>query len=482
METSSTITTYPALRPITAPWMHQIMEQPDVLTKLLEMHGSPVNIHSLAPFGNNYAAYKAVFEEYNLRHLVLFARKANKSKCFVKEASHLGFGVDTASFRELEECLNLGCPPEKLVCTAAVKTPQLIKLAIDHQVLIILDNEDECALVQKIAVAENKRARIGFRISGFHFEGEKLYSRFGFDTDEILPFIKHSFNQFDLLDYEGLHFHLNGYSIPQRATALKAAIDLSDELLPLGLTTRFIDIGGGLLMNYLKSKAQWQHFEEVLKLAVQGLHPPITFQNNGLGFEIIDGALKGEMKVYPYYNDTPQAVFLKRILETTDQHGQNLAQLLNQRHIEIRMEPGRSMLAQAGMTVARVAFRKKDAIGSWLVGLEMNMTQMHSSSADFLLDPFVIHQQPLEVAAGEGTSVYFTGAYCLERDILLKRKILIKQLPAIGDLVIFVNTAGYMMHFFESEAHLFELAKNLVFQPKEREISVADFTLDDNIS
>ncbi|GAB3011229.1 hypothetical protein GCM10027284_33140 [Cyclobacterium sediminis] len=66
----------------------------------------------------------------------------------------------------------------------------------------------------------------------------------------------------------------------------------------------------------------------------------------------------------------------------------------------------------------------------------------------------------------------------MERDVLLKRKISLAQLPAIGDFVAFVNTAGYMMHFFETEAHLFDLSQNLSFR-SEGKLAVADFSEDD---
>lgn len=96
------------------------------------------------------------------------------------------------------------------------------------------------------------------------------------------------------------------------------------------------------------------------------------------------------------------------------------------------------------MTLAKVIFRKKYMYGRWLIGLEMNMSQLKSSSADFLLDPLFssesLEEKPVEV--------YFTGAYCLERDIVLKRKIALPDLLQIGDVIGFLNTAGYMMHFF----------------------------------
>ncbi|WP_212744237.1 hypothetical protein [Maribacter sp. ACAM166] len=127
--------------------------------------------------------------------------------------------------------------------------------------------------------------------------------------------------------------------------------------------------------------------------------------------------------------------------------------------------------------MAKVVYRKKDAKNQWLVGLEMNMSQMMSSSADFLLDPYMMYSS--EVDESEPIDVYFTGAYCLERDVLLKRKIRLPRLLAIGEYVGFVNTAGYMMHFFETEAHLFELSTNLIFTVSDDKLSFFQF-IDDN--
>lgn len=146
---------------------------------------------------------------------------------------------------------------------------------------------------------------------------------------------------------------------------------------------------------------------------------------------------------------------------TGQKDGLPLFHHLKRQQIELRIEPGRSLLDQCGITVAKLAFRKKDAEGRNLIGLEMNRTQMLSSSADFLLDPLFI---PFKKTAEKSCEVYFVGAYCLEQELILKRKIVLSQSPEMGDLVCFVNTAGYMMHFYESEAHLFKLAKNLIVE------------------
>ena len=91
----------------------------------------------------------------------------------------------------------------------------------------------------------------------------------------------------------------------------------------------------------------------------------------------------------------------------------------------------------------------------------MNGSRLNSSSADFLVDPVFIPAKK-ERREMSPTPVYFTGGYCLEQDIILKRKILLPCLPEAGDTVCFPNTAGYMMHFYETRSHLFEFAARVV--------------------
>jgi len=67
------------------------------------------------------------------------------------------------------------------------------------------------------------------------YRGEALQSRFGFDLNQIKELAeKHCVDQHDLY-YEGLHFHLDGYSLDQRSSALTQCIRKSVELKSLGL-------------------------------------------------------------------------------------------------------------------------------------------------------------------------------------------------------------------------------------------------------
>jgi len=470
------------LTPITSQWMHDIMSHPKVVHKLFTQYGSPLNILHPASFTKNCTKFKEVFQSNNVKSGIFYARKANKAKAFVKQAFKENIGVDTASERELLQSLQLGGDGEHLVLTSAIKTEKQIEIALQNKVPIVLDNDDECILVNNLAEKKNCKARVAFRLSGFYVEGNKLYSRFGFDIDEIEEYLINHVGDgktYSNFKVEGLHFHLDGYSTQQRSEALLQCIKLIQKLKNRHFSFRFIDMGGGILINYLKHKEEWLDFDARLKQSLKGEIAPVTFNNNGLGYRIECGIIKGERKTYPYFNEINSERFLEGILKYSDENGSSVATLLQKENIEIRIEPGRSLVNQSGITMAKVVHRKKDAKGQWLIGLEMNMSQMMSSSADFMLDPYVMYANLNgDQTEDKSVEVYFTGAYCLERDVLLKRKVALPQLPEINDIVVFVNTAGYMMHFFETQAHLFELAPNLVYTEASKPVGLSNFKLD----
>lgn len=452
------------LTPLLHIWIKELISNHQLLFSTIEQYGSPINIHCLKPFEENIAGYQATFHKFALRHKIFFARKANKCIAFPLAASHQGEGADTASYRELKQCLDIGIASKDLILTAAVKNQKLLELAIDNQVTIVLDNLDEWSLLQKIVKQKQKEITINIRLGCFSFQGKTLPTRFGFSVQDAFTLINNIHQEDSLIRFTGLHFHLNGYSVEQRAVAIEQTLLLIDRLAEQGINTESLDIGGGFLMNYLSSKQEWENFNRELKLAVLEEREPITYQNDALGIIKVNNQLYGEPTVYPYYTELIKDDFLQAILTSfSSAYKKPIFKLLGERKIELRMEPGRSLLDQCGVTVTKVAFRKKDSEGNWLFGLEMNRTQLRSSSADFLLDPIHIPQvkESANVDSFEG---YLVGAYCLEQELILKRKLLFSQFPQVGDLLVFPNTAGYMMHFFESEAHLFELAKNFVYE------------------
>lgn len=99
-----------------------------------------------------------------------------------------------------------------------------------------------------------------------------------------------------------MHFHLDGNSTHQRSVSLISSIHIAAALKDNGYEVFFIDIGGGILMNYLEAEEELSSFNENLKEAVLTQNSDITFNGNGLGFRLEDGKLRGKLKTYPYYN------------------------------------------------------------------------------------------------------------------------------------------------------------------------------------
>lgn len=461
-----------SLTPVIHSWIRQLIPRKNLLFEKIQREGSPLNIHCLEPFRENLKAYGDIFEKYKIKHKIYFARKANKCMAFAQQSSLSGHGVDTASYRELKQCLEAGIPSGCLILTAAVKNRKLMELAVENEVTIVLDNHDEYELLNNIANEKQRNASFNIRLGGFDLSFKKLYSRFGFSTPEAFKLITEKTKENAWLHYTGLHFHLNGYSIEERALAIEQCILFIDQLKQKGVPTHSLDIGGGFLVNYLSDKTQWETFQRELKEAVLEKRPPLTYQNDALGMVKIGDRLYGEPTVYPYYNEIHKEKFLEAVLTTfSEAYLKPVYELIRERNLELRIEPGRSLLDQAGVTVATVIFRKNDSEGNLLIGLEMNRTQLRSSSADFLLDPIHLPANDSDESVQGICYGYLVGSYCLEQELILKRKIKFERFPQIGDLIVFPNTAGYMMHFFESEAHLFELAKNVFYDAEKRQIS-----------
>ncbi|RAV29244.1 type III PLP-dependent enzyme domain-containing protein [Sinomicrobium soli] len=454
----------PELTPVVHPWVHELLRQEERMETALSLHGSPVNIHCTVPFRENIGKFRSVFDNLGLEYTLFFARKANKCLVYPEVALGEGEGVDTASYTELRECLEQGADPRKLVVTAAVKNKALVKLAVTHGVPLVIDNEDECRLIQSVCEEAGCTVPVQLRASHFRYEGEVLYSRFGFPVGEIPGWAGRNLGHdgtYHLLKYRGLHFHLSGYSTGQRAEALWQCLEAVRLLKEKGFATESIDMGGGILVNYLEQQTQWRDFFRELEKSVRGDRSPITIHNDGLGLQLYRGEVIGSPQVYPYFNREHGAEFLRTVLDSTNEKGERLCEVLRSQGIRVHLEPGRSLLDQCGITLAKVCFTKKDSAGNTLVGLEMNRTQLRSSSADFLSDPVHISRVSSSGPEAEG---YLVGGYCLEQEFILKRKIRFRNLPVTGDWIVFINTAGYMMHFYESRAHRFELAANLLYE------------------
>jgi diaminopimelate decarboxylase len=444
-------------------WQRELCRQPTQLNLLLDIHGSPVNLIDPSSMARNVAELTAAAAGFDIDFRIYFARKANKALALVDEAHRLGLGIDLASERELAQVLNRGVPGSALVMTAAVKPPHLLALCMASGTTVVIDNADELRRLENLAEAAGTPVSIAVRLAP-ELGGDRLPTRFGFAMSEILATFA---GLSPRLRIDGVHFHLDGYDPGDRVTALGAAMVLVDALRERGHAPGFVDIGGGIPMSYLDSGTQWEHFWSEHRRALRGEREPLTFEGHGLGLAGHRGEIVGRPNVYPYHQTPIRSAWLADILAAPGARSVSVAEGLRERGLQLRCEPGRALLDGCGLTAARVAYRKQRNDGTWLIGVEMNRTQCRSTSDDFLVDPLLVCLDGARNRNDGGVATppiegYLVGAYCIERELLTWRRLRFPHGVAVGDIVIFPNTAGYLMHILESSSHQIPLARNLV--------------------
>ncbi|MCW4466770.1 alanine racemase [Glutamicibacter sp. MNS18] len=447
--------------PLTArlePWMEQLLGDAQACREVIREHGSPVNLHEFSSMSRNIGELRRAAADHQVDFQIYLARKANKTIGAIDQAVAEGCGVDVASFHELDQCLKRGVPAERLIVTAAVKSQALLRLAVENEVVLSLDNIDEALELLHMADERGRTARVALRLAS----DNPLIAptRFGLRAAQWLEFLEAT-GRLESLEIRGVHFHLNGYSGTQRAAVLEESLRLIDALRDLGHAPDFVDMGGGIPMSYLDDAQQWNGFWEALAVLPEG-DESLTWKSDRLGAT----AAEASTAVYPYHQELIRGQWLDRILASHPGQGSDsVARMLGQRGIQLRCEPGRTLLDGCGMTLAQVAFVKTRSDGLPLVGLHMNRTQCRSTSADFLVDPLLIHTATPR-RERSGLSAFLVGAYCIEEELILRRRFEFPHGVAAGDLVAFPNTGGYLMHIIESGSHQLPLARNLCRDPE----------------
>ena len=423
--------------PLTArlePWAAELTADPAACRELLAEFGSPVNVLDPSPMLDNVTELVDAGAQMGVDTRIFFARKANKALAFVDTVRDAGHGVDVASERELAQVLGRGVPGERIILSAAIKPDRLLELAIANGVTVSADSRAELDRIS--ALADGRRARVAPRVAPD--PALLAPTRFGERSGD---WARHLAGPVDGVDVVGLHVHLHGYAAADRATALRECISLIDALVDAGHAPAFIDLGGGVPMSYLDDGEQWRDYHSARAAVLDGYAQPFTWKSDPLD------------NTYPYHQSPVRGPWLKEVL------GGGVAAELSGRGLRLHLEPGRSLLDGCGLILAEVAFVKTRSDGLPLVGLAMNRTQCRTTSDDYLVDPIHV----TDAADGEEVEAFLVGAYCIEDELILRRRIRFPKGVRAGDVIAIPNTAGYFMHILESASHQIPLAKNVVW-------------------
>ncbi|MDR2337193.1 MAG: hypothetical protein LBE20_00910 [Deltaproteobacteria bacterium] len=433
----------------------QFLDNQTLPFELIRAFGSPLNIVYPRETQTNIAQFKAIYAKYNLSGAIFWAHKTNQAHSFAIEIAANGIGIDVASKNELIDALAAGFCGERIEATGP-KNEDFVRLGLQHGILFNVDNLDELKLIAALVRKTTAPARILLRLSGFAGIGRK--SRFGISVwqfDQALDYLKQHGAAFDFL---GLALHLDTIEIREKATAISEILKLFFKANAAGATLKILNIGGGFRVNYLASKSEWNNSVSKLKQSIAGEIPALTWNNYSYGAHLENKRFRNSPNIYDFYNETTGADYFDALLTTTleDFEGRKIGEFLSENMINLYIEPGSSLLARAGVTLARVEFVKQSADQEMLVGLDIKKSDLFMGH-ELFVDPIILSRQPNT----KPSEFYMLGNLCLENDMLSLRKVFAETTPQKGDIFVFANTAGYFMDFNASNSIMHEPAQKI---------------------
>ncbi|KUL37891.1 diaminopimelate decarboxylase [Streptomyces sp. NRRL F-4489] len=445
-----------------------LLDAGDLLRSLVDALGSPLNVLLPDRIAENAERFRAAYRTHRLGGQVYFAHKANGSSALLRRLAATGAAVDVASLGELQHALGAGFTPDRIMATGP-KDRAFLWLAARTGVTVNADSTAEldelAALIRAHGLA---RIPVLARLSAFDGPGVRMLtrpSRFGTPAAELDGLLKTVERHADVLELTGVGYHLDTTSTEEKARALEGCVRAMDACRSRGLRPRAVDIGGGFGVNYLEHAAEWERYTSALTAAVLGHRPSLTWRGHGYGLRNDGGTLRGALALYPAHRPVAGAGYLDDLLAgpAPSFGGRTLATLLLENLYDLYTEPGRALVDQCGVVLARVLEVRRTDSGEPLVRLAMKADDAALEEHGVLMDPVLLGRDGTRAAPGDGPAagVYLAGSLCLEADLLTRRMVFLPRLPRPGELLAFANTAGYCMDFRTSRAQRQPVARTV---------------------
>lgn len=219
--------------------------------------GTPCHVYSASAIHARIDALQTAL--HGLDALVCYAAKANSNVAVLQLIANAGLGADIVSGGELWRCLYAGVPAERIVFSGVGKTAEEIADALDAGVARFnVESADELQLLQQVAsergVIANASARINPDVDALthaKISTGKSENKFGVGIDEARGWFAGS-AALTHVQLDGLHVHIGSQMLsldPIRA-ALQRVAAFWRELAAAGHMVRSIDVGGGLGVCY----------------------------------------------------------------------------------------------------------------------------------------------------------------------------------------------------------------------------------------
>jgi len=228
--------------------------------ELAKKYGTPAFIYSSEVIRNNYALYSNQKREDDL---ICYAVKANSNLNIIKMLVDIGSGFDVVSGNELKKCLLAGADKNKIVFSGVAKSEEEITHAIENEILSInIESINEYKRIEKISSSLNKKVKCALRVNPDITIGSHKYietgaksSKFGLgkkDVNEVSELALKSEN----IELTTIACHI-GSQISDENLILQSLdyiFVIAEELKKQGHEISCLDIGGGLGIKYHNEK------------------------------------------------------------------------------------------------------------------------------------------------------------------------------------------------------------------------------------
>ncbi|HJA90885.1 MAG TPA: diaminopimelate decarboxylase [Candidatus Jeotgalibaca merdavium] len=362
-------------------------------SQLVAQYGSPLYVYDQQQLETNLQAYKKAFQSDRFPTKILYASKAFQTVGMMNLVNQYGFGVDVVSAGELYTALQSDVPVDHIYFHGNNKSTEELKMAFESGMQhIVCDNLMELTELSQLANDYKQPMQIMFRLNvGIEAHTHEyivtthIDSKFGmaYDSSDFKACLE-LLNDNDYLELEGFHVHIGSQIFEM--DAWYAAIDkmvsyLNDFDQPLTL-----NLGGGFGVRY-------------------------TEDDKPLGIE-----------------------------ETMNQLLRYLDQSLTAADLTVKeliIEPGRSLVAEAGYTLYEIGYQKQTPNKTYYF--------VDGGMADNIRPSLYQAKYSCDVAnkmdAEKTEHVTVAGKYCESGDVLIQDV----ALPKVekGDLLVVYATGAY---------------------------------------
>jgi len=443
------------LTPLVEGELRDVLAKPDALLLTLKTWPGPLNIVLPNQVVKNYNNFKSLFNRLKISSDVYFAHKANQSTAIIRALAHTDCKIDVASESELTHALAAGFCGARIEATGP-KDSSFTRLLLLHGCLINVNSLAELTQLVRLkdTMCHHDKTPVMVRVDVSHNTATRD-GKFGVTPPYIDEALKLLTDEQAQINFVGFSFHETSTSVSDKQTAIETLMVLTDKALDCGLTPTKVNIGGSMNHSHLASEEDYKSFITALKASqLDTQAPAITWNRHGLGYRTENGTLKGGLQFSPFYQSVSALVELENLLVSPIADHGTLQTFLQDRLLTLVIEPGRALLDQAGLTIAKVTSHNQSAHGEQVLFLNINRSNLNAGELEFPSDPIVLsntsHIHDDYVAGGDG--VFLSGNLCLPHDFISRRKIFFPSPVQTGDYLVFVNTAGYFMDFNESQS------------------------------